>query len=204
LQPYGSQPVIEHLQVAGQEARLILPSADQPAAMEDRAALIVRYPHPIDLSARSYEYEYFVPGVGGGGRGTSDPLSSSGLLYPFFVLWADQSHIRAIAPSVRFIKDATLDDTPATTVPGLVITGTVLDVALSARIISLQTPVDGFDVIALTEETELLSADGYRITLRDLQPGEIIQVFGRPGESSTLIASQVIILDAAPTPSVGD
>jgi hypothetical protein len=93
------------------------------------------------------------------------------------------------------------DDSPATTVPGLVITGTVMDVALSARIIRLQTPVDGFDVIALTEETELLSADGYAIMLRDIQHGGTIQAFGQPGESGTLIASQVVILGAAPTPS---
>jgi hypothetical protein len=40
LQPYGTQPTIEILQIQGQEARLILPSNDQLY----QAALIVRYP----------------------------------------------------------------------------------------------------------------------------------------------------------------
>jgi hypothetical protein len=163
----------------------------------------VRYPHPIDLSARPYEYEYFVPGVGRGGKGTGDSPSASGLIYPFFVLWADQSHIRAIVSSVRFIEDATLDDSPATKVPGLVITGTVIDVALSARIITLQTPVDEFDIIALTEERALRSADGRAIVLRDIPHAGTVQAFGRPGESGTLIAGRVIVLDAPPMSPAG-
>ena len=75
LQPYGSQPTIESLQIQGQEARLILPSADQPAGMDGQAALIVRYPQPVEIA---------------------------GHLYPFFVLYADQDHIRAIAETLRF------------------------------------------------------------------------------------------------------
>jgi hypothetical protein len=79
LRPYGSQPVIENVRVAGQEARLILPSADQPAAMAGQAELIVRYPEPVTLAG--YDYE-------------------------FFVLWADQDHIRAIAQTVQFLAAA--------------------------------------------------------------------------------------------------
>jgi hypothetical protein len=45
LQPYGSHPTIETLQIQGQEARLILPSSDQPY----QAALIVRYPPVLTI-----------------------------------------------------------------------------------------------------------------------------------------------------------
>jgi hypothetical protein len=44
LQPYGSQPTIEILQIQDQEARLILPSDNQPTGMQNQAALIIRYP----------------------------------------------------------------------------------------------------------------------------------------------------------------
>jgi hypothetical protein len=73
LQPYGSQPTIESLQIQRQDARLILPSAD--ASMGDQSALIVRYPVPVDV--------------------TGHPCS-------FFVLYADVDHIRAIAETLTF------------------------------------------------------------------------------------------------------
>lgn len=74
LQPYGSNPTIETLQIQGQEAHLILPSSDQPVGMQYQAALIVRYPQvrTIVWSPR------------------------------YFVLWADSPHIRAIAETLRF------------------------------------------------------------------------------------------------------
>lgn len=74
LQPYGSQPTIETLQIQGQEARLILPSSDQPAGMQYQAALIVRYP-PVLTIVWSPRY---------------------------FVMWADSPHIRTIAETLRF------------------------------------------------------------------------------------------------------
>jgi hypothetical protein len=77
LRPYGSQPRIEPLEVDGQEARLILPSAD--ASMGDQAMLIARYPQPVDLA---------------------------GTAYTFFALYADEGHIRALARSLHF-EDAT-------------------------------------------------------------------------------------------------
>jgi TolB protein len=75
LQPYGSQPTTETLEIHGQEARLILPSVDQPAGMQYQAALIVRYPNPVNIF---------------------------GTPCHFFVLWADVSHIRAIAQTINF------------------------------------------------------------------------------------------------------
>ena len=82
--------------------------------------------------------------------------------------------------------------------PGVTITGAVMDASLSARIILLEEPVEGYSTIALTEESKLVSADGSEITLRDIQPGVAIQASGQPGESNALIASQVLVLDATP------
>ena len=77
LQPYGSNPTIESLQVQGQEARLILPSEDQPAGMQYQAAIIIRYPQPVNVS---------------------------GTPCRFFIMWADWPHIRTIAQTIRFIQ----------------------------------------------------------------------------------------------------
>jgi len=74
LMPYGSEPVVESLEVHGQQARLILPSADQPREMDGQAALVM---HPFGV----IEHE---------GHG-----------YNYLVLWADQAHIRQVANTVR-------------------------------------------------------------------------------------------------------
>jgi hypothetical protein len=90
LQPYGSRPIIENLQIQGQEARLILPSADQPAGMDYQAALIVRYPLPVDIAGTTCRY---------------------------FVLWADQPHIRVFAQTLRFSADSAPAGTSTPTQP---------------------------------------------------------------------------------------
>jgi hypothetical protein len=87
----------------------------------------------------------------------------------------------------------------AITIPGeagsdITLVGTVLDVSPSARIITLAELADGFAVIALTEESRLLSASGDEITLRDLRPGMRIQACGEPGASQALLAHQVRVL----------
>ena len=78
LQPYGSEPSIEEITVQGQEARLILPSADQPAEMAGQAGLIIRAPHPREIGREKYLY---------------------------IILWADQVHIRALAQRVSFLDN---------------------------------------------------------------------------------------------------
>ena len=90
LKPYGGQPTIEALQIQGQEARLILPSEDQPIGMQHQAAVIIRYPQPVSVL---------------------------GTPCHFFILWVDQPHIRVIAQTVRFMAppqpvtyDATMAD----------------------------------------------------------------------------------------------
>ena len=54
---------------------MITPSADQPAGMEYQAGLIIRYPHPVNISGTPCRY---------------------------FILWADKAHIRALAETIRF------------------------------------------------------------------------------------------------------
>lgn len=75
LLPYGSQPQLERTEVQGQEACLILPSADQPADMQGQAALVVPYPQPVRIGETLYHY---------------------------FILWADKEHIREISSTLRF------------------------------------------------------------------------------------------------------
>jgi dienelactone hydrolase len=77
MQPYGSDPTIERLEVDGLEACLILPSADQPEAMNGQAGLIVDLPWQIEISGEKYNY---------------------------LVLWADQQHIRDIAKTLQLMK----------------------------------------------------------------------------------------------------
>jgi len=77
--------------------------------------------------------------------------------------------------------------------PDITITGTVMDVSLSARIIMLAEPAEGFDVVALTEESELVFAGGGKATLRDIRPGMRIQASGQAGEGSALLAKEVLI-----------
>jgi hypothetical protein len=111
-----------------------------------------------------------------------------------------------IVPSTTIVS--TSEPLPPSTTPipakgaesGITIMGTVMDTSLSARIVMLKEPVEGLGVVALTDESELTSADGSEITLRDMRPGMTIQASGRPGESNALLASQVLVLDATPTP----
>lgn len=83
---------------------------------------------------------------------------------------------------------------------GLTITGTVMDVALSARVITLEEPIDGISTIALTGESVLLSAGGSEIALRDIQHGMTVKAFGQSGDAGVLIASQVIAGDETSIP----
>jgi hypothetical protein len=68
------------------------------------------------------------------------------------------------------------------------------DVAPSARTITLTEPVDGFDVIALTEESNVVSGDGEEIMLRDISTGTRIRASGRSSASGVLIAERVLVL----------
>lgn len=76
LKPFGSNPEIKVTEVQGHEARLILPSSDQPKEYERMASIIMKYPKPIQIN---------------------------GTIYYFFILHADTNHIESIADSLKFI-----------------------------------------------------------------------------------------------------
>lgn len=77
LNPYGSDPKIINRTIDGQEARLILPSADQPEEMHNQAGLIVKYPEAVKIGGSAYHY---------------------------FILWADEAHIEQIGNTLTFLK----------------------------------------------------------------------------------------------------
>jgi dipeptidyl aminopeptidase/acylaminoacyl peptidase len=82
---------------------------------------------------------------------------------------------------------------------GLTIAGTIRDVAVSARIITLDAPVEDVTTIALTKETRLIAGDGNDIALHDIEPGVRIKAFGQRGEADALIARQVVVLNTNPS-----
>lgn len=75
LNPYGTQPRIQHTRIGNQPACLIFPSQDQPAEMRKQAALIVRYPNPVVIEGTEYHY---------------------------FILWADKNHIIEMSNTLTF------------------------------------------------------------------------------------------------------
>jgi hypothetical protein len=111
------------------------------------------------------------------------------------ILSVSQDYLITVQARGGIGADYTLEITiPAEAGADIILVGTVLDVSPSARIITLAEPVDGFTVIALTEESQLLSASGDEILLRDIQPGMRIQASGQPGVPGTLIANQVLVV----------
>ncbi|MGP4107887.1 LysM peptidoglycan-binding domain-containing protein [Virgibacillus sp. L01] len=77
LMPYGSAPRIVNTQIQSQEACFIFPSRDQPTEMRNQAALIIRYPNPVQLGGETYNY---------------------------FILWADEPHLDEISATLSFIR----------------------------------------------------------------------------------------------------
>jgi hypothetical protein len=111
------------------------------------------------------------------------------------ILPTSQDYLITVQAEGGIGADYTLEITiPAEAGADLILVGTVLDVSPSARTVTLTEPVDGFAVIVLTEESQLLSANGDEILLRDIQPGMRNQASGRPGASGVLITNQVLIL----------
>lgn len=77
LLPYGTKPRIFNTQIGKQEACFIFPSEDQPLEMRGQAALIVRYPAPIQIDGTTYNY---------------------------FILWADQNYINQLSTTLTFLS----------------------------------------------------------------------------------------------------
>ena len=88
LNPYGSHPKIINRKIDGQEARLILPSADQAEEMHNQAGLIVKYPDAVKIGDSAYHY---------------------------IILWADEAHIEQIGNSLTFLKKQIGDEKSSAT-----------------------------------------------------------------------------------------
>ena len=74
---YGDTPVVQNLVIDGEEARLVMPSLDQKAALKGQAVLIVKYPTPKIIGPNTYKY---------------------------LVFWADRANIQDIVSSITFVR----------------------------------------------------------------------------------------------------
>ena len=74
------------------------------------------------------------------------------------------------------------------------ITGTVQDVMLSAQVILLREPIQGFSYLAMTQDTKFVSTEGMNITLVQVQPGMMVKATGWPGAQRRLITVELSIL----------
>lgn len=119
-------------------------------------------------------------------------------LFPLFVLVATLL-LSACVPATR----PRPTPTPAQTAT---ITGRVMDVALSARVITLAESVQGISAVALTDGTEIVSADGASKTLSDVRSGIVIEATGSVTSPGALLAQKVRLLTevtATPAPATG-
>ncbi|MFQ5751271.1 MAG: hypothetical protein ACE5HI_04675 [bacterium] len=73
--PYGTRPVIKSTEIDGLEARVVLPSEDQPEEANNEAIFIARYPGQAQIGDD---------------------------LFRFFVLYAHKDHLEDILRTLRF------------------------------------------------------------------------------------------------------
>ena len=69
------------------------------------------------------------------------------------------------------------------------VTGTIENIALSAKVITIRDQQEKEISVAITERTTLFDKDGNEVELKDLQPGENISVAGRWTGENTFIPS---------------
>jgi len=74
---FGTSPLVSSIIVDGQEAALILPSSDQSKALENEAAIVVKYP-------KAFTYQK--------------------LTYRFLIIYADKNHIEKFIENIEFDK----------------------------------------------------------------------------------------------------
>jgi len=116
-----------------------------------------------------------------------------------FVALSSCSAVETPVPATSISTKPTNDPLPSVAVEnaesGITIKGIVMDVSLSARIITLKGSVEGFHVLALTENCELRFFSGEEIELQAIQPGMTIQASGQSGESDALITNSILVLE---------
>jgi hypothetical protein len=89
----------------------------------------------------------------------------------------------------------TPEPTPSSTpVPGLRVTGTVLEVMVEALRLRI-VPAEGeWEYVNLVETTSILQADGQSTTLSQVTPGTVIEVIGYASEPRSIQAAHLTIL----------
>jgi len=95
-------------------------------------------------------------------------------------------------------------ETAATEAPPISITGIVTSVFVSARVIVLAEPAEGFTYVALTDETEIVSDDGSAATLLDVKRGMNIRATGHPGGPDALIAARLLLVGSGTPEPTGE
>lgn len=90
--------------------------------------------------------------------------------------------VMASAPTERTLDSASIT-----------ITGTVADASPSARVIMLMEPTEGFDAIAVTEETVLVDGNGKALGMNEIRRGMFVKAQGASGQGGALIASHLIL-----------
>ncbi len=73
--PYGQKPDIKNIFVDGNEARIIMPSADQAIEANREAVIIVKYPKAVEIGSDQFY---------------------------FFMLYADSDHIFSLGDTLKF------------------------------------------------------------------------------------------------------
>lgn len=168
LRPYGSHPMIEITRIQGQEARFIWPSVD--AAMEGQSGLIVRLPQPVTLAGNRYDY---------------------------FVLYANQEHMRDLAQTLRFgqvastVETTATSDTSEASLPDTLVARLVSPEGIFPQFGDIATMrADGSELNQITtyryNADPVLSPDGQRIAYRSVP----ISITSLPNPTSRLHEGQ--------------
>jgi len=72
----------------------------------------------------------------------------------------------------------------------------------NARVIFLAEPVEGVETVAVTDGTQIIDGQGAPLTLRQIQPGQFIQIVGEK-QGNSLLARRVFVVEEALGESVG-
>jgi hypothetical protein len=148
LQPYGPEPLVEVLQIQGQDARLILPSAPEVDNLRWQAGLLALYPQPISLTIGEVRHKY-----------------------PIFALYGDPTHIREIADSLQFDVES-FEKLETNEMDG----GDLACLAISEIPVKVYCPTN-YSIIPITEQNRRGSFAAYRFQVNgDSQTPSLMEI----------------------------
>lgn len=82
----------------------------------------------------------------------------------------------------------------STTVADVTVRGEIGAYSASARVMALAKPVAGFTSVVVSQDTEVVRANGAKAATTDLVPPARVEVTGRPGAAGILVARRVVLL----------